>query len=253
VRIKVLLRSIWLKLFNIYTYYSYYITYSLCIFKRLYSSKTCCPEVSKFSKQYKQEYELTQEQISLIGISTPRLRLPKSYPGLSPIQLRLIHTKGANKPDKLESDLKCLHLLYIKNLYQDRIAPVKPFDRKPLATCIDYLDKALKGQFLQEWGMLRNKSGIYLIEYKHDPSIFYIGISNLLKKRLYDHFVAKHARSLNIQDLLTPIGLAHSLPGSRLLLLKIERSGSNQTSVRFSASFMHARKRPLLANNSSFG
>lgn len=61
---------------------------------------------------------------------------------------------------------------------------------------------------------------------------------------------------LNIQDLLTPIGLAHSLAkqsGSRLLLLKIERSGSNQTSVRFSASFMHARKRPLLANNSSFG
>jgi len=111
VRIKVTLQSIWPNLFNIYTYYSYCITYPLCIFKRPYSSNTCfClaqedTSYSKFSKQYKQEYELTQEQISLIGISTPRLRLPKSYPGLSRIGLRLIHTKGANKPDKLDPSI----------------------------------------------------------------------------------------------------------------------------------------------------
>jgi hypothetical protein len=88
--------SIWHKLLNIYTY-SYYITYPLCIFKRLYSSKTCfcfAQEVSKFSKQYKQEYELTQEQkYAIVDIMladgylergkpsyNTRLRIDHSYP-----------------------------------------------------------------------------------------------------------------------------------------------------------------------------
>ena len=31
------------------------------------------------------------------------------------------------------------------------------------------------------------KSCIYLIEYKHDPSIYYVGKTNLLKRRLYNH------------------------------------------------------------------
>lgn len=93
-RIKVILQSIYHKLFNIYTYYSYCITYPLCIFKRPYSSNTCCPEVRKFSKQYKQEYELTQEQIdAIIGIiladgslergkpsHNTRLKIDHSYP-----------------------------------------------------------------------------------------------------------------------------------------------------------------------------
>jgi len=178
--------------YNSYLYYFYYLNlnvYSLSVFKRFYSKIV---ETSKFSKQYKKEYELTQEQKeSIIGIPRPRLRLAKSYSDLRPIQLRFMHTKCANKPDKLKSDLKSLHTLYIKNLYQNRIAPVKPFDRKLLATCTNFLDKALKDPFLQEWG---SKSGIYLIEYKHDPSIFYIGRSSLFKKRFYDHF---KAHSLN--------------------------------------------------------
>lgn len=103
-----------------------YLTYPLCVYKRLYSK---IAETNILSKQYKKEHELTQEQReAIIGIPRPRLSLAKSYPGLRPIQLRLIHTKGANTSDKLKSDLKSLHLLYIKNLYQNRIAPVKPFD-----------------------------------------------------------------------------------------------------------------------------
>ena len=42
-----------------YTSYIYYITYPLCVFKRFY---TKIPETSKYTKQYKKEYELTQEQ-----------------------------------------------------------------------------------------------------------------------------------------------------------------------------------------------
>jgi len=49
-----------------YISYIYYITYPLCVFKRLYSKIS---ETSKYSKQYKKEYELTQEQKeSIIGI-----------------------------------------------------------------------------------------------------------------------------------------------------------------------------------------
>jgi hypothetical protein len=53
-------------LYPYYTSYIYYITYPLCVFKRFYSK---IPESSKDSKQYKKEYELTQEQKeSIIGI-----------------------------------------------------------------------------------------------------------------------------------------------------------------------------------------
>lgn len=144
---------------------------------------------------YKKEYELTLEQREAIigGLVRTKwlplgiLRLSEGYSGISQIQKRMIlksycsgcsaKTKGVNKPDKLESDLKSLHSLHIKELYKDRIAPVKPFDK--LATCTDYLDKALKSKFLKEWGCSATNSGIYLIEYKHDPLVYYIGRSSL--------------------------------------------------------------------------
>ena len=53
-------------LYPYYISYIYYITYPLYVFKRFYSK---IPETSKYSKQYKKEYELTQEQKeSIIGI-----------------------------------------------------------------------------------------------------------------------------------------------------------------------------------------
>ena len=55
---------------------------------------------------------------------------------------------------------------------------------------------------------------------------------------------------INIEELLTPIAFAHSLP-SLPLLLETERSGSNRTSVSFSP--LWTLKRPLLVTSSSFG
>ena len=64
----------WVIIYTFYLYYTfyfyisyiYYFTYPLCVFKRFYSKTS---EASKLSKQYKKEYELTQEQKeALIGI-----------------------------------------------------------------------------------------------------------------------------------------------------------------------------------------
>jgi hypothetical protein len=42
-------------------------------------------------------------------------------------------------------DLKALHFVFIRELYKDRKAPVKPFDDNLiLATCSNYLDKSLR-------------------------------------------------------------------------------------------------------------
>ena len=78
-----------LHLLTIYTYYSYYNSlyyiyylnlnvYSLFVFKRFYSKIV---ETNKFSKQYKKEYELTQEQKeSIIGIMLADGFLEKGKP-----------------------------------------------------------------------------------------------------------------------------------------------------------------------------
>jgi hypothetical protein len=94
---------------------------------------------------------------------------------------RFIHTtrhlnstyRGTDKPHKQESNIKPLHSLYINELYKDRAAPVIPFNREfILATCTNFYEKKIRDAFLKEWG---SKSGIYLIEYKYDPLIYYIG------------------------------------------------------------------------------
>jgi len=84
----------------IYTFYSYYIfypyyyspihciTYPLCVFKRFYSK---IPE-TKYTKQYKKEYELTQEQKeSIIGIMLADGFLEKGKPTYN-TRLRIDHT-----------------------------------------------------------------------------------------------------------------------------------------------------------------
>jgi hypothetical protein len=48
-------------------------------------------------------------------------------------------------------DLKALHSVYIRELYKDREAPVKPFDHDLiLATCFHCLDKEKRSEFLKE-------------------------------------------------------------------------------------------------------
>lgn len=92
--------------------------------------------------------------------------------------------------------MKPSHALYIKELYRDRKAPVILFDRKSiLATCYNCLDRDQKLAFLKEWG---SKSCIYLIEYKHDPLIYYVGRTTLFKRRLYNHLKADSGNKLHI-------------------------------------------------------
>jgi len=48
--------------------------------------------------------------------------------------------------------LKALHFIYIRELYKDREAPIKPFDRElGLATCSHCLDREKRFEFLKEW------------------------------------------------------------------------------------------------------
>lgn len=60
----------------------------------------------------------------------------------------------------------------IKGLYRDRVAPVTAFVDKILATCPNILDPQVRDAFLDQWG---NLGGIYVIQFKHNPLIFYIG------------------------------------------------------------------------------
>jgi hypothetical protein len=56
-----------------------------------------------------------------------------------------------NELSCLEEELKALHLLYIKELYRDRQAPVVPFDRNLiLTTCFNCLDSKVKAEFLKQ-------------------------------------------------------------------------------------------------------
>ena len=47
----------------------------------------------------------------------------------------------------------------------------------------------------RQWG---SKSCIYLIEYKHDPLIYYIGRTSLFKRRFYNHLKADSGNKLHI-------------------------------------------------------
>lgn len=86
----------------------------------------------------------------------------------------------------ISSDLITLHYQFIKDLYKDRNAPVVPFDLNlVIASCLNFTDNILKDKFLKEWG---SQGGIYLIEYKYYPNIYYVGRTNSFKKRLYEHF-----------------------------------------------------------------
>ena len=64
--------------------------------------------------------------------------------------LRRSFSTSCIKNNKLsfEEELKTSHLLYIKELYRDREAPVIPFDRDLiLATCYNFLDSKVKTEF----------------------------------------------------------------------------------------------------------
>lgn len=73
----------------------------------------------------------------------------------------------------------------IKELYKDRVAPVKVFDKNNiLDTCFNFLNFKERTLFLQKWG---DKGGIYLIQFKFDPNVYYIGRTNKFNVRLKSH------------------------------------------------------------------
>ena len=88
----------------------------------------------------------------------------------------------------LPDEIKALHTLYIKDLYKDRIAPVIPFDTDLiLDSCNNFSNVKERTEFLKKWG---SKGGIYLIQYKHNPLIYYIGRTTLFKRRFNNHIQA---------------------------------------------------------------
>lgn len=78
----------------------------------------------------------------------------------------------------------------IKELYKDRLAPVKPFTDKTILSVSNILDLAQRAGFLNQLKN-RGKSGIYLFQYKYDPLVYYIGRTNNFEYRLKSHLNRK--------------------------------------------------------------
>lgn len=72
----------------------------------------------------------------------------------------------------------------IKVLYKNRIAPIKIFDLEVVDTCKNITSNEQRSLFFNKYN---NKGGIYLIQFKEDLSVYYIGRSNNFKKRLQIH------------------------------------------------------------------
>jgi group I intron endonuclease len=105
---------------------------------------------------------------------------------------------------ELDEDLKILHSLYIKDLFKDRAAPVIPFDSNLILDTCNLGDIKERSVFLKEWG---TKGGIYIIEYKYNPLIYYIGRTTLLKRRMNNHIKAESNSKFHV--FLNLIGLEH--------------------------------------------
>ena len=126
------------------------------------------------------------------------------------LQIRKFQTtrylKSIKTPDIYDlNTIKSLHVSLIKELYKDRKAPVIPFNRESiLASCYNCLDKNTRSEFLKEWG---SKSCIYIIEYKYDPLIYYIGRTTLFKRRFNSHLKADSSNKLH--TFLSLIGWEH--------------------------------------------
>lgn len=77
---------------------------------------------------------------------------------------------------------------FIKELYKDRLAPVKPFSDKILVSCPNILDLSQRAAFFSQ---LKGKGGIYIFQYKHDPLVYYIGRTSQFTQRFKSHITHK--------------------------------------------------------------
>ena len=76
----------------------------------------------------------------------------------------------------------------IKDLYQNRVAPVKLFNSKVLDTCYSLTSIEEINLFFKNF---KDKGGIYLFQYKGDPNIYYIGRTKNFNSRLNIHIKTK--------------------------------------------------------------
>lgn len=75
----------------------------------------------------------------------------------------------------------------IKGLYKDRVSPVLAFGESVLVTCSNILNPKEREVFLGKIGKL---GGLYIIQYKHDPLIYYIGRTSCFRNRFYAHIIS---------------------------------------------------------------
>lgn len=71
---------------------------------------------------------------------------------------------------------------------KNRIAPVKLFDSEIIDSCFNLTSNEEINLFFNNY---KNKGGIYLIQYKDDLNIYYIGRTINFKKRLNIHLKTK--------------------------------------------------------------
>ena len=122
------------------------------------------------------------------------------------LENRVEFVASASPKKIIGDDLKDLHSVYVKVLFTDRNAPVKPFDLTLIATSYHCLDKDKKSEFLKEWG---SKSCIYLIQYKYNPLIYYIGRTHLPSYGRWFHNHLKADTGTKLHVLLSLVGLEH--------------------------------------------
>ena len=94
--------------------------------------------------------------------------------------------------------------MYTKDLFKNRIAPVVSFDSNLIFLSCNLSDDKERSELLKEWG---SKGGIYIIEYIHNPLIYYIGRTTLFKRRINNHIKAEtHSK---FHAFLKLVGLEH--------------------------------------------
>jgi len=94
-------------------------------------------------------------------------------------KLRLYESKRFYHNSSINSDKEA-----IKELYKNRIAPVKEFDCDVILTCTNLVSLDEINLFFKE---LKDKGGIYMLKYKFDPNIYYIGRAKNFQNRLKSH------------------------------------------------------------------
>ena len=172
--IKQLLCGYLLYLFCIFMSYSYYMWFPLCLFKRFYSK---IPETSKFSNQYKKEYELTKEQKeAIVGIILADGFLERGKLTYN-TRLRVDHTYPEQKS----------YILLLHNIFAPLIATEPKIVVRKADSRTGKIYKSISVSTLRFPCLNKYHELFYRDKKKVIPS--------------------------NIQDVLTPRGLAHLIMG----------------------------------------